>query len=61
MRQELCAIGEVAAALKLECYIKDVDKELTHAEKKLIKLKALDYEVSTLLKWSKEFKTKYGW
>ena len=65
MRKELYVQGEVAAAIKIDCYIKDVDKELVHAEKKMIKLESLGYEISTLLKWSKDYKIKYkeklGW
>ena len=65
MRKELYVQGEVAAAMKIDCYIKDVDKELVHAEKKMIKLESLGYEISTLLKWSKDYKIKYkeklGW
>jgi len=65
MRKELYVQGEVAAAMKIDYYIKDVDKELVHAEKKMIKLESLGYEISTLLKWSKDYKIKYkeklGW
>ena len=65
MRQELCAIGEVAAALKLDCYIKCVDKELIHAEKKHIKFETLNYDISTIIKCQEsmknKFKKKLGW
>ena len=65
MRQALYTLGEVAAALKLDCYIKDVDDELIHAEKKKIKLETLNYDISTLISWSNSFKHKYkkklGW
>jgi hypothetical protein len=45
MRQELIALGEVAAALKLDCYILDVSTELHDAEKKLLKLETINYDI----------------
>ena len=59
MRQELCAIGEVAAALKVDCFICDVDEELVWAEKKWMKLETLGYDIGTILKWSSEMYKKY--
>lgn len=59
MRQELCAIGEVAAALKIDCFICDVDEELVWAEKKWIKLETLGYDIGTIVKWSSEMYKKY--
>lgn len=59
MRQELCAIGEVAAALKIDCFICDVDEELVWAEKKWMKLETLGYDIGTILKWSSEMYKKY--
>lgn len=59
MRQELCAIGEVAAALKIDCYICDVDEELIWAEKKWMKLETLGYDIGTILKWSSEMYKKF--
>jgi len=65
MRQELSAIGEIAAALKLDCFICDVDKELIHAEKKLIKLETLGYDIGTIISWQEpmynKYKKKIGW
>ena len=65
MRQELTAIGELAAAMKLDCYICDVDKELHNAEKILIKLDTLGYDLSTIILWQdslhKKYKKKLGW
>jgi hypothetical protein len=65
MRQELTAIGELAAAMKLDCYICDVDKELHYAEKKLIKLETLGYDLATIISWQgklhKIYKKKLGW
>lgn len=59
MRQELCAIGEVASALKIDCFICDVDEELVWAEKKWMKLETLGYDIGTILKWSSEMYKKY--
>lgn len=65
MRQELITLGEVAAALKLDYFICDVDKELIHAEKKLIKLETLGYDISTIISWQEpiynKYKKKIGW
>jgi len=51
MRQELITIGEVAAALELDKYILDVTDELKHAEKKLIKLETLGYDIGKIIDW----------
>jgi len=51
MRQELCTLGEVAAALEIDCFIKDVDDELVHAEKKFIKLETIGYDIGTIISW----------
>ena len=49
MYKELCEIGEIAAANKVKCYICAVDEELIHAEKKLIKLETLGYDIGTII------------
>jgi len=51
MYQELVAINEIAAAEKIKCYILDVTEELKHAEKKIIKLESLGYDINTIIKW----------
>ena len=65
MHKELHAIGEVAAALEVECLIADVTKELMHAEKKLIKLETINYDLYMILDWQEPMKQKYkkklGW
>lgn len=61
MHEELCSIGEVAAALELNKYIYDVDKELAWAEKKWIKLEALGYDMETIILWSSDLHKKYKW
>ena len=59
MRQELCSIGEVAAALEIECLICDVDEELVWAEKKWIKLETLGYDIGSVLTVSENLHKKY--
>ena len=59
MRQELCSIGEVAAALKLECFICDVDEELVWAEKKWLKLETTGYDIGVILSMSELLHKKY--
>jgi len=50
MYKEALSIGEVAAASKIKCYICDVSDELKHAEKKLIKLETLGYDIGDIVK-----------
>lgn len=59
MRQELCAIGEVAAALYLECLICDVDEELVWAQKKQIKFETLGYDIGAIIQCSDALHKKY--
>ena len=65
MRQELIQLGEVAAALYIDQYICDVTKELCHAQKKLIKLETLGYDLNSIIEWQeklyKKYKKKLGW
>ena len=65
MRQELTAIGELAAAMEIDCYICDVSKELCHAEKKLLKLESLGYDMQDIMemedKLARKYKKKLGW
>lgn len=65
MRQELIQLGEVAAALYIDKYIYDVTKELCHAQKKLIKLETLDYDLYFIIEWQEDLYKKYtkklGW
>ena len=65
MRQELCEQKEIAAALFLDNFICDVDKELRHAEKKLIKFETLGYDISPIIHQQeslyKKYKKKLRW
>ena len=47
--KELLDLGEVAAAMKIGCYIKDVDKELKCAMNKHIKLQTLNYDIGGIV------------
>ena len=59
MFKELCEINEIAAADKVKCYIYDVDEELKHAEKKLIKLESIGYDAVTIIDWQQPMYKKY--
>ena len=59
MHQELCNLGEVAAANEVKCYICAVDEELKHAEKKLIKLTSVDYNINTIINWQQPMYKKF--
>lgn len=59
MYKEALSIGEVAAANKIECYICDVSDELKHAEKKLIKLETLGYDIGDIVKEQQPMYNKY--
>ena len=65
MRQELTSLGELAAAIKLDSYIVDVDSELHDAEKLLIKLETWGYDMIEITNYqsflSKKYKKKLGW
>ena len=62
MRQELTSIGELAAAIKLDEYIHDVSKELHNAEKDLIRLETLGYDMLSIIEWQDTLRKKYkGW
>lgn len=65
MRQELYNIGEIAVAICMDKYICDVDKELCHAQKSVIKLDTIGYDIGTIIKWQEDLYTKYkkklGW
>jgi len=49
LRNELYTLGEVAAALNLDKYIVDVDKELRHAERKLLALETIGYDIIAIM------------
>lgn len=59
MRRELNTINEVAAAMIVDDFICEVDKELEYAEKKQIKLETLGYDINALLSCSEKLHKKY--
>lgn len=59
MYKELMEMGEVAAAEKIMCYVKDVDCELKCAERKHINLESIGYDLSTIVYEQEEFHEKY--
>lgn len=65
LRQELISLDEAAAALYLDKYILDVDKELRHAQKKLIHLESINYDLTIIIPEQddlyKKYKKKLGW
>lgn len=65
MQRALYDIKETAAALYINNLILDVTKELCHAEKKLIKLESINYDMTKIIEWSESMEEKYnkklGW
>lgn len=59
MYKELFELGEITAANKINCFICDVDEELKHAEKKLIKLETLGYDIGSIVGWQQSIYKKY--
>lgn len=59
MYSELCGLKEIDAANKIKCYICDVSDELKHAEKKLIKLETIDYNINTIIGWQQSMYKKF--
>lgn len=57
---ELTNLREVAAAMYVKNLIEDVDEELKHAEKKLIKFETLGYDISMLIHEQESMYKKYG-
>ena len=59
MYKALYDAGEIAAACILKKHICEVDDELKHAEKKMIKLETLGYDIGTIVGWQKSMYNKY--
>lgn len=59
MYKELYDLGEIASAREIKCYIDDVDDELKHAEKKLIKLIAIDFDIVIITEWQQPMYRKF--
>ena len=65
MRQELAALNELDAAMKIDHYIYDVSKELSNVEQQLLDLEAINYDMSVIIPEQKslqhKYKKKLGW
>ena len=59
MRHELTEIGELAAAQYVDTLILDVSKELRHAERKLIMLETISYDLVSIAEEQDELYKKY--
>lgn len=59
MYQELTNLGEVAAAIEIEKYIKDVDQELSEAQQELLNLEATGYDIVLIVDWQDNLYKKY--
>lgn len=57
--QELCGLGEIAAAMEIRKYIKDVDEELATAYQKHLELKAIDFDINVIMEKQEEKYRKY--
>lgn len=60
MYKELIDINEVAAAQRITRLIKDVDKELKHAQHLHLLLKTSDYSIDYILVEQDKLCKKYG-
>ena len=60
MYQELININEIAAAIEVKKYIKDVDEELAEAQLIYIKKKAIDYNISDIMMEQDDMCKKYN-
>lgn len=59
MYVELHNLGEIAAAEEIKCYILCVSDELKYAEKKMIKLATIDYNINTIIGWQEALYKKF--
>lgn len=59
MYKELYELNAIADAEKIKYYIKDVDDELIHIEKQIIKLETIDYSINTIMSWQQSMYKKY--
>ena len=56
---ELTNIGEVASAIKISKYLRDVDKELHSMQKKIIWLESINYNLEVILPEQSALYNKY--
>ena len=56
---EILNMKEAAAAIQIEELIKDVDDELHKAQKELLNLEAIGYDLTLIIDWQDKLKKKY--
>ena len=56
---ELTNLREVAAAIEIQKYISDVDEELSDAQKELLNLEAIGYDLELIVDWQEKLRKKY--
>lgn len=56
---ELTNLREIAAAIKIQKLIIDVDKELSKAQKDLLNLEAIGYDLTLIVDWQDDLKKQY--
>ena len=59
LRQEAYNLGEVDAALFIDTFIKEVSKELRHAERQLLSLETMGYDIVQIVDWQEDLYNKY--
>lgn len=59
MYQELTNLREIAAAIYIKKYICEVDNELKHVQKKIIKFETLGYDISALVNCQESMYNKF--
>lgn len=60
LRHELSIINEYAAAQHIDTLIEDVNKELRHAERQLITLETIGYDIVQIADWQEDLYKKYN-
>lgn len=59
MYKELMDIGEVASAIKVQCFVCDVDKELKKAERYKLNKESIGYDMNEIIAEQKSKHKKY--
>ena len=59
MYMELTNLREISAAIQVQKLIEDVDEELSIAQKKLLKLDSIGYDLATIMDWQDKLYHKY--
>ena len=59
MYNELTNINEIAAALKISKYLREVDDELHEIQKKLLWLESINYNLEVILPEQTALRNKY--